>query len=66
MAFASPAQATAAISDLGLMLDENKLYDAKTKTDTRLGDLVFGSVAGITGKIVEYPFDTIKVSSICF
>jgi ornithine carrier protein len=24
-------------------------------------DIVFGSIAGIAGKIIEYPFDTVKV-----
>jgi len=35
--------------------------DIKIEKNTRAADLIFGSVAGITGKVVEYPFDTIKV-----
>ncbi|KAI9034557.1 amino acid transporter arg-13 [Hyaloraphidium curvatum] len=38
---------------------------AKVKTpapkDSALLDFVFGSIAGITGKVIEFPFDTVKV-----
>ncbi|KAJ3084782.1 putative mitochondrial ornithine carrier protein AmcA/Ort1, partial [Rhizoclosmatium globosum] len=29
--------------------------------NSAIGDLVYGSIAGVVGKFVEYPFDTIKV-----
>ncbi|KAL2920393.1 mitochondrial ornithine carrier protein [Polyrhizophydium stewartii] len=35
--------------------------DVRLKKDTRLADLLFGSVSGLVGKLVEYPFDTVKV-----
>ncbi|KAI9324170.1 mitochondrial ornithine carrier protein AmcA/Ort1 [Zopfochytrium polystomum] len=35
--------------------------DIKIKKASGLADLVCGSVAGVSGKLVEYPFDTIKV-----
>ncbi|KAI8897099.1 putative mitochondrial ornithine carrier protein AmcA/Ort1 [Globomyces pollinis-pini] len=38
--------------------DESALI---VKNDSTLADLIFGSVSGFTGKIVEYPFDTVKV-----
>lgn len=31
------------------------------KKDSPSADLLFGSVAGVLGKFVEFPFDTIKV-----
>ncbi|KAI7524959.1 hypothetical protein KC331_g17815, partial [Hortaea werneckii] len=36
---------------------------AKTseQSNEALQDIAFGSIAGIVGKIVEYPFDTVKV-----
>ncbi|KAL9620983.1 MAG: hypothetical protein Q9160_004501 [Pyrenula sp. 1 TL-2023] len=34
---------------------------AYTQATTVLKEIAFGSVAGIVGKIIEYPFDTIKV-----
>ncbi len=39
--------------------------DVSMKKDTRMADLIFGSVAGMTGKVVEYPFDTVKVRLQC-
>lgn len=33
----------------------------KTQTNEALQDILFGSIAGIIGKTVEYPFDTVKV-----
>ncbi|RKO99176.1 hypothetical protein CXG81DRAFT_14879 [Caulochytrium protostelioides] len=42
--------ATAAVPDVSL-----------ATTPSGLTDLLFGSAAGFTGKLVEYPFDTVKV-----
>ncbi|KAI7907399.1 mitochondrial carrier domain-containing protein [Cokeromyces recurvatus] len=33
----------------------------KSTIHQQLNDLIFGSIAGMIGKLVEYPFDTIKV-----
>ncbi|EMC93405.1 hypothetical protein BAUCODRAFT_37090 [Baudoinia panamericana UAMH 10762] len=33
----------------------------KSHTNEALHDIAFGSIAGLVGKIVEYPFDTVKV-----
>ncbi|KAI8851937.1 putative mitochondrial ornithine carrier protein AmcA/Ort1 [Chytridium lagenaria] len=38
-----------------------KTPEVKIEKSSTLADLVFGSIAGIAGKLVEYPFDTIKV-----
>ncbi|KAI8922837.1 mitochondrial carrier domain-containing protein [Entophlyctis helioformis] len=35
--------------------------DVKIQRDTRAADLLFGSISGLVGKLVEYPFDTVKV-----
>lgn len=35
--------------------------DVMIEQDSRLADLLFGSASGFAGKIVEYPFDTLKV-----
>ncbi|KAJ1650275.1 hypothetical protein IWW47_005731, partial [Coemansia sp. RSA 2052] len=35
-------------------------HDPRPKA-TGVGDLAFGSLAGMMGKFVEYPFDTVKV-----
>ncbi|KAI8064681.1 mitochondrial carrier domain-containing protein [Gongronella butleri] len=35
--------------------------DTRTAFRRQLDDLAFGSVAGLVGKFVEYPFDTVKV-----
>ncbi|KAJ3331048.1 hypothetical protein HDU76_004215 [Blyttiomyces sp. JEL0837] len=35
--------------------------EVKIKKSSTLADVVFGSISGLTGKLVEYPFDTIKV-----
>ncbi|KAJ3207945.1 Ubiquitin-protein ligase E3B [Dinochytrium kinnereticum] len=51
------AKAIALPSTIDLKTPEVKIEKAST-----LADLVFGSVAGIAGKLVEYPFDTIKPS----
>ncbi|CAB4495735.1 unnamed protein product [Rhizophagus irregularis] len=31
-----------------------------SKTDQGIKNIIFGSIAGMTGKLVEYPFDTVK------
>nr|CAG8443692.1 10700_t:CDS:2 [Entrophospora candida] len=31
-----------------------------TKTEQGIKNLIFGSISGMTGKLVEYPFDTVK------
>ncbi|KAJ3040600.1 hypothetical protein HK097_002522, partial [Rhizophlyctis rosea] len=43
------------------VLPEVSVPDVQIQKNSRLADLLFGSVAGFTGKLVEYPFDTIKV-----
>ncbi|KAJ3118482.1 hypothetical protein HDU96_001301 [Phlyctochytrium bullatum] len=40
---------------------EIKTPEVKIEKASTVADLVFGSIAGIAGKLVEYPFDTIKV-----
>lgn len=44
--------------------DENvtpHMNTAKEQTKQAAKDIVFGSFAGIVGKVIEYPFDTVKV-----
>ncbi|KAI8583911.1 hypothetical protein K450DRAFT_220554 [Umbelopsis ramanniana AG] len=36
-------------------------HGAKSNMRKQLDDLLFGSIAGLVGKFVEYPFDTVKV-----
>ena len=46
------------------MSDGQKLIEAKLVSEQgkeALKDIVFGSIAGIVGKVIEYPFDTVKV-----
>ncbi|ORY65969.1 amino acid transporter arg-13 [Pseudomassariella vexata] len=38
-----------------------KLAREKTAVMESLEDILYGSVAGVTGKYIEYPFDTVKV-----
>ncbi|RUS27124.1 mitochondrial carrier domain-containing protein [Jimgerdemannia flammicorona] len=38
-----------------------KPVDSASQRNKQLNDLLFGSIAGIVGKFVEYPFDTVKV-----
>nr|CAG8483468.1 13516_t:CDS:2 [Entrophospora candida] len=33
---------------------------SNTKTEQGIKNLIFGSISGMTGKLVEYPFDTVK------
>jgi hypothetical protein len=46
------------------MSDGQKLIDAQLVSEQgkeAVKDIVFGSIAGIVGKFIEYPFDTVKV-----
>jgi ornithine carrier protein len=40
---------------------EEKRNAATTQGEEALKDIVCGSVAGVVGKYIEYPFDTVKV-----
>ncbi|KAL4206278.1 mitochondrial carrier domain-containing protein [Rhizopus microsporus] len=48
-----------------ILLKENNLFipkiEQKSNLRKQIDDLIFGSIAGMVGKFVEYPFDTIKV-----
>jgi len=35
--------------------------DSNARSTEALKDILFGSIAGVIGKIIEYPFDTVKV-----
>ncbi|KAF9171016.1 hypothetical protein BGX21_000009 [Mortierella sp. AD011] len=48
------------LSDLAATAQETRVVISE-KQEQSLKDLVFGSVAGVAGKFVEFPFDTIKV-----
>ncbi|RIA84785.1 mitochondrial carrier domain-containing protein [Glomus cerebriforme] len=39
--------------------NSNELKNS-SKTDQGIKNFIFGSIAGMTGKLVEYPFDTVK------
>lgn len=39
----------------------DKFIDTQSQGATALKDIAYGSIAGIAGKYVEYPFDTVKV-----
>lgn len=39
----------------------SKVVLTDVKHNSKFSDFIYGSVSGFTGKIVEYPFDTIKV-----
>ena len=44
------------------MSDGQKLIDAQFEQGKEAAkDILFGSIAGIVGKVIEYPFDTVKV-----
>jgi len=46
------------------MSDGQKLIDAQLVSEQgkeAAKDILFGSIAGIVGKFIEYPFDTVKV-----
>lgn len=67
VATAATAASSSVPLDAGLavssVVTSAALLDQQAKLDkaTKAADLIFGSVAGVAGKIVEYPFDTIKV-----
>ncbi|CAG8757334.1 29916_t:CDS:2 [Gigaspora margarita] len=50
---------TSAIT-LGVPTQEEKLVQSHSKIDQGIKNVIFGSTAGMTGKLVEYPFDTVK------
>ena len=41
--------------------ERHKMKLEKLKQESNTADLIFGSLSGLSGKLVEYPFDTIKV-----
>lgn len=49
------------------LMNDGKLVESKTahvvqeQGKEAAKDIVFGSIAGIVGKFIEYPFDTVKV-----
>ncbi|KAG0366730.1 MAG: putative mitochondrial ornithine carrier protein AmcA/Ort1 [Linnemannia gamsii] len=48
------------LSDLATTAQESKVVISE-KNEQSLKDLAFGSIAGVAGKFVEFPFDTVKV-----
>ncbi|KAF9928150.1 hypothetical protein FBU30_002606 [Linnemannia zychae] len=48
------------LSDLATTAQESKVVISE-KNEQSLKDLAFGSLAGVAGKFVEFPFDTVKV-----
>ncbi|KAF9899985.1 hypothetical protein BX616_002748 [Lobosporangium transversale] len=48
------------LSDLAATAQETKVVISE-KNEQSLKDLAFGSLAGVAGKFVEFPFDTVKV-----
>ncbi|KAF9431166.1 hypothetical protein BGZ94_007617 [Podila epigama] len=48
------------LTDLAATAQETKVVISE-KNEQSLKDLAFGSFAGVVGKIVEFPFDTVKV-----
>lgn len=48
-------------TDHGLASNSTNTRNAKAQANEALQDILFGSIAGIIGKTVEYPFDTVKV-----
>ena len=56
------AAARAPIIPLAQLLPKFQMPELKLKRHSPLADLVFGSAAGFTSKLVEHPFDTIKGS----
>lgn len=41
--------------------DTARAVDAQNQGEEALKDVVCGSIAGVVGKYIEYPFDTVKV-----
>ncbi|KAF9984508.1 hypothetical protein BGZ75_003928 [Mortierella antarctica] len=50
----------AKLTDLAASAQETKVVISE-KNEQSLKDLAFGSLAGVAGKFVEFPFDTVKV-----
>ncbi|KAF8936152.1 putative mitochondrial ornithine carrier protein AmcA/Ort1 [Dissophora ornata] len=48
------------LTDLAVSAQETKVVISE-KNEQSLKDLAFGSLAGVAGKFVEFPFDTVKV-----
>ncbi|GJJ77950.1 mitochondrial ornithine carrier protein [Entomortierella parvispora] len=48
------------LTDLAVSAHETKVVISE-KNEQSLKDLAFGSLAGVAGKFVEFPFDTVKV-----
>ncbi|KAF9355646.1 hypothetical protein BGX34_010329 [Mortierella sp. NVP85] len=48
------------LTDLAASAQESKVVISE-KNEQSLKDLAFGSLAGVAGKFVEFPFDTVKV-----
>lgn len=42
-------------------INEQTLQQVSGQAVSALQDIAFGSIAGIVGKFIEYPFDTVKV-----
>ncbi|CAG8449707.1 16844_t:CDS:2 [Dentiscutata erythropus] len=53
-------QETTSAINLGIPTHEGKLAQTHSKTGQGIKNVIFGSIAGMTGKLVEYPFDTVK------
>ncbi|KAF9586707.1 hypothetical protein BGW38_008630 [Lunasporangiospora selenospora] len=49
------------LTDLAATAHESSKVSISDKNEQSLKDLAFGSIAGVAGKFVEFPFDTIKV-----
>ena len=45
----------------GTTIETKSVASVTRQTTEALKDIVFGSAAGTVGKIIEYPFDTVKV-----
>ncbi|KAJ8656771.1 hypothetical protein O0I10_007619 [Lichtheimia ornata] len=42
-------------------VDDAVFIEPKSNMRRQMEDLLFGSIAGMVGKVIEYPFDTVKV-----
>lgn len=66
-AYASPTlheQTAGSVSPTSAVADPSLIATASTSSSASLEavkDITFGSLAGISGKFIEYPFDTVKV-----
>lgn len=57
---ASVVRSRGGLSD-SVTVEEKRNTAATTQGEEALKDIVCGSVAGVVGKYIEYPFDTVKV-----